>query len=110
MPKRPDQIKLSLGAAAHTRRRVLIALAAAIQATGRNGVPSVSEMLSRIADAAEHDMERTAYLISEVMIVAAEAGVLAVEEMQNEAAKRLDNRLPRVLLKGGGASSAGKGR
>ena len=85
MPKRPDQIKLSLGAAAHTRRRVLIALAAAIQATGRNGVPSVSEMLSRIADAAEHDMERTAYLISEVMIVAAEAGVLAVEEMQNEA-------------------------
>ena len=37
MPKRPDQIKLSLGAAAHTRRRVLIALAAAIQATGRNG-------------------------------------------------------------------------
>ena len=84
-PKRPDQIKLSLGAAAHTRRRVLIALAAAIQATGRNGVPSVSEMLSRIADAAEHDMERTAYLISEVLIIAAEAGVLAAEGMQNEA-------------------------
>ena len=99
MPKRPDQIKLSLGAAADSRRRALIDLAVAIQATGRNGVPSVSEMLSRIADAAEHDMERTAYLISEVMIVAAEAGVLAVEEMQNEAAKRLDNRLPQADIR-----------
>jgi hypothetical protein len=56
-------------------------------------------MLGRIADAAEHDMERTAYLISEVMIVAAEAGVLAVEEMQNEAAKRLDNRLPQADIR-----------
>jgi hypothetical protein len=42
-------------------------------------------MLGRIADAAEHDMERTAYLISEVLIIAAEAGVLAAEGMQNEA-------------------------
>lgn len=85
MTKRPDQIKLSLGAAADTRRRALTDLAVAIQATGRNGVPSVSEMLSRIADAAEHDMERTAYLISEVVQIAAEAGVLAAEELQNEA-------------------------
>ena len=97
MPKRPDQIKLSLGAAADSRRRALIDLAVAIQATGRNGVPSVSEMLSRIADAAEYNLERTAYLISETMIVAAEAGVLAAEEMQNEAARsRLDNRLPQA--------------
>ena len=84
MTRRPDQIKLSLGAAADSRRRALIDLAVAIQVTGRNGVPSVSEMLGRIADAAEHDMERTAYLISEVLIIAAEAGVLAAEGMQKE--------------------------
>ena len=37
MTKRPDQIKLSLGAAADSRRRALIDLAVAIQVTGRNG-------------------------------------------------------------------------
>lgn len=37
MSQRPDQIKLSLGAAAGVGRRALTDLAVAIQVTGRNG-------------------------------------------------------------------------
>lgn len=85
MTKRMDQLNVSLGANAAERRAALERLATAVRAYGRNGVPSISEMLGRIADAAGHDPQRATYLMNEIMILAAEGYVLAAEEMQDEA-------------------------
>lgn len=51
MVARPDHLLLSLGADHEQRRGALHDLAADMQAIGRNGVPSVSALISALADA-----------------------------------------------------------
>lgn len=82
MTQRPDRKNFSLGASAEIRLAALNLLATEVNAIGRNGAPSVSELISRIADAADYDLARTGYLISEILVIAAESHVLAAEEAQ----------------------------
>lgn len=51
MTKRNDRLSLSLGADHEQRRGALEALAADVQAIGRNKVPSISALVSALADA-----------------------------------------------------------
>lgn len=71
MTKRHDRKNFSLGATADIRFAALRTLATEVNAVGRNGVPSVSELISRIADAADYDLLRTAEFINEIQIIAA---------------------------------------
>ncbi len=73
MTQRPDILRLSLGAQAETHKAALMALVAALGIHGRNNVPSLSEMVSRIAIAYRHDPDRTAAAIGHILNVAAEA-------------------------------------
>lgn len=78
---------ITLGTHATPRRKAALErLAARAGAIGRNGKASISELISRLADAADYDLERTAGLAGEIMIIAAEAHVLAAEEAQAAAA------------------------
>lgn len=86
MTRRADQLPLSLGFDAElaaSRRAALRELATSVQAIGRNGVPSISELVVRLADAFEYEPERTADLVNEIFIVAAESHVVAAEELQD---------------------------
>jgi hypothetical protein len=66
-------ISLTLGMHDTARRKAALEqLATSVNAIGRNGAPSISELLSRIADAAEHDLNRTTELVNEVLAIAAE--------------------------------------
>mgnify|MGYP000856744877 FL=1 len=73
MTKRPDILRLSLGAQAESHKAALVALVADLAIVGRNATPSISELLSRIATAYRHDPERTAAAISDILNVAAAA-------------------------------------
>lgn len=67
-------LTLTLGTHETARRKAALeSLCQSIGAIGRNGVPSISEMLSRIADAADHDLNRTAALMSQILAVAAQS-------------------------------------
>lgn len=73
MTKRPDLLSLSLGAQAEQHKAALTALVADLGIHGRNNVPSLSEMVSRIAIAYRHDPDRTAAAIGIILLIAAEA-------------------------------------
>ncbi len=82
MTKRPDILRLSLGAQAETHKAALTALVRDLAIYGRNNVPSLSEMVSRIAIAYRHDPDRTAAAIGIILLIAAEAQALDGEKMQ----------------------------
>ena len=73
MTQRPDILRLSLGAQAESHKAALVALVADLAIVGRNATPSISELLSRIATAYQHDPERTAAAIGDILNVAAAA-------------------------------------
>lgn len=73
MTQRPDILRLSLGAQAETHKAALMALVRDLAIHGRNNVPSLSELVSRIAIAYRHDPDRTAAAIGIILLIAAEA-------------------------------------
>ena len=73
MTQRPDLLRLSLGAQAEARKAALMALVADLGVHGRNNVPSLSQLVSQIAVAYQHDPERTAAAIGDILNVAAAA-------------------------------------
>ena len=73
MTKRPDLLRLSLGAQAEARKTALMALVTDLGVHGRNNVPSLSQLVSQIAVAYQHDPERTAAAIGDILNVAAAA-------------------------------------
>lgn len=63
------------------RKDTLRRLAAAAGAIGPRGEASVSELNARLADAAEFDFAQAAYLLREIMNLAAQGYVVAAEDM-----------------------------
>ena len=79
MTQRPDQLRLSITDPA--TRDSLRGLVVAVAAIGRNGVPSVSELVRRLGVAYEYAPELTARIILDVFQVANEAQALDGEVM-----------------------------
>lgn len=74
------RLSVSLGVNDRDRRKeALEVLAEQVEAYGRNGVPSISEMVCRVADAADFDMEQAAQIMRELMHLAGTAHVHVVE-------------------------------
>ena len=73
MTQRPDLLRLSLGAQAEKHKTALVALVDAVRIYGRNGVPSISEMVRRVAVAYTKAPVTVAYHISEIMNIASQA-------------------------------------
>ncbi len=79
MTQRPDILRLSITDPAV--RDALRGLVTATVAIGRNGVPSVSELVRRLGVAYEYAPERTVAAILDVFQIAAEAAALTGEVM-----------------------------
>lgn len=76
-------ININLGTHdAERRKEALRQLVEHLDITGRNLVPSISEAICRLADAAELDLEQTAYLFNEIMMLANTGYIVEAEEMQ----------------------------
>jgi hypothetical protein len=94
MTQRPDILRLSLGAQAEQHKAALMALVADLGIHGRNNVPSLSELVSRIATAYRHAPDRTATAIGIIIHIAAEA------EQRDPMVRDADGRITGVRLHG----------
>lgn len=65
---------------AERRKTALQALAIELQVYGRNLVPSISELVSRLADAYEAEPEATVKLMQDIMYIAQGSYVAEIDE------------------------------
>ncbi|MCB8942552.1 MAG: hypothetical protein H6658_02130 [Ardenticatenaceae bacterium] len=85
MSQRPDQLKLSIGTNdAERRKYALNHYVADRLITGRNNLPSISELVCRLADALDFDYPQAAMYLDDLMALAGTAHVVEAEEAQNE--------------------------
>jgi hypothetical protein len=75
------RITLTLGTSETERRKkALQALATVTGTIGRNGEPSISELISRLADAAEYDIHRAAAFWNDIYLLRCEALAVNAEQ------------------------------